>query len=113
MSSLPISFLEGNLSVSFGVVERRRASSIHFSLENLYRFEISGTKPSSGLGSAKSDCMLKSRVASDTAGLHVPVGGLFNGSKHIRPLASMFGWYGDGTDEKRQEGGSNGYREGI
>lgn len=72
----------------------------------LYNSEISGTNPSSGLGSAMRDRMLNNNEGSDTAGDHDPAGGVLSVSRHIRPPESMFGWYSGVTN--RQRGGSKG-----
>ena len=63
----------------------RSASLVHAAGSRLYNSDISGTNPSSGLGSAMSDRILNNKLGRETAGLHDPDGGDFNVSKQIRP----------------------------
>ena len=84
------------------------ASRCHSAGLRLYNSDISGTNPSSGLGSAINDRILSNKLGNDTAGDQLPAGGDLSVSKHIRPPESILGWY-NGV-KNRHRGGSKGYR---
>ena len=57
-----------------------------------YTLTMSATRPSAGLGYAKSTRIVKSNVLMLTAGAHDPCGCILSVSKHMRPSLSMLGY---------------------
>jgi hypothetical protein len=57
-----------------------------------YTLTMSATRPSAGLGYAKSTRIVKSNVLMLTAGAHDPCGCILSVSKQMRPSLSMLGY---------------------